>query len=113
MAPHDSITELFKQAEDFLAGNRRLIEDGKDVDMAAFDHGIRELCSHVANLPIEEARKYQQPLEKMAAALGELSAALAARRDELKSQLHGLNTQSQAQAAYRKTSGLGDEPPGE
>lgn len=67
------------QVASFVAAARRLLGEGRRVDLSALEGMVRDLCSGIADAPIAEARPLVPELNALLAALELLEADLAAR----------------------------------
>ncbi len=103
---HERAETLMQEAEQALRQCQADFEDGREVNVQPVEAVSREFCEILQELPIEEVRRYEEPLKALMLGLEALQLLLQARRDELKNQIQGLGNQQRARDAYSKTSNL-------
>jgi hypothetical protein len=92
-----TVREEMEKIYSVVATARRLIGEGRLIDLSAMPTRVQTICATVAALPIEQGKLLAPLLERLIAHLDELAAELTARHRS------DLATPAQAGAAYRRS----------
>ncbi len=104
----EKANKLLEKAESSLVQYHQYAEDGKNMDMMNFENIIHDFCNILQKLPPLDAKKFESSLVQLGGSLQKLSESVTEKRDSLKMQINGMDTQQQAKAAYSKYSSLND-----
>ena len=92
---------LFDEIDYFITESNTLLDAGSYVELAGLDDNVRNLCEALISLSQEERIAHADRLQKLLWSLNDLEKAMMQRRDDLASQIRGLNNHQKANVAYR------------
>lgn len=87
--------------------SRRQLEGGM-VDLSPVEEAVREYCTALSALPLDEARAHADDLRSLMEEMGRLEEELQRARFVVQQRLTELGRAQKADAAYRKTDGIGE-----
>ncbi len=101
-----SAQQALQEVDDYIKKANSILESGEYMELEGLDDKVRGLCETIAHMTPEEAKEYKDTLTRLMQDLDGLQSSLNNSKDKLKEELAGVQTHSQANHAYRKSSAL-------
>lgn len=103
----DSIESLRDAVFAMVENSRAQLQSGM-VDLSPVENAVREYCSALSAMPLEDARSHSQDLHKLSETMILLEDDLQRARFLVQQRLTELGRVRRADAAYKKTDGIGE-----
>lgn len=94
----DALEQEASQAASLVMAARRLLSEGRFLDLGALEARVAQFCKHIALLPKDEGGRFADFLDELNGELGALAQDIETRCDRLAVELGGVN----ANSAYRR-----------
>jgi len=91
-------------AIEFIARSRQALEGGSVVVLDGFQNEVKDICTIIAALPMEEMLQYSSKLEKLMDNLGVLEKELREQQSLVQQEIFKLNRKQNALKSYQTVS---------
>ncbi len=103
MADARRVNERLAEASTRIADARRVLAEGRAVDLGDLGERVDAACRDLVGLPAAEAREFQPRLMALYDDINGLAETLKREHDALKRTLGDLDARQRAQSAYQKS----------
>lgn len=100
---------LFEAVRDYVAYADAQVEKREEVDLTGLDIAIRALCEGVLQLPVSEAKAYNEKLSTLMQAIEVMQKKMVTLQAEIATTMKSLGAQKKAAKAYLSTPGVKEE----
>lgn len=100
---------LFDAIRDYVAYADAQVEKREEVDLTGLDIAIRALCEGVMELPVGEAKAYNEKLAVLMEEIEAMQQKMVTLQGEIATTMKSLGAQKKAAKAYMSTPGVKEE----
>ncbi len=106
----ERLITLVDELEAYIREAMDILDSGEYIALNGLDEKVSELCRHVTEIPLAEAKDFQPRLTGVIKQLDLLQSIMIEHRDRVEQQLQGLDNTKRASQAYAKSEAMVSKP---